>query len=224
MKLLAIETSTIACSVALYDQKQIIEQYIVAPREHATRILTMVEEVLTEGGYTLNQLDALVFARGPGSFTGLRIAASVIQGLAISADLPVIPVSTLAILAQGAYRTMGAEQVLTALDARMQEIYWAGFCLNPDSVLMQPVIAETVVAPERVEQPKLTNWYGIGNGWESYRHVLLQRIPLVEQKINAGFFPHAQDSLVFALNEFKAGRAVSAEHAVPVYLRNKVTN
>ena len=132
MKILAVETATEACSAALSVEGEIIERYTVSPREHSLLILPMLESLLAEAGLVLNQLDALAFGRGPGSFTGVRIAAGVIQGVAFGADLPVAPVSTLAAMAQDIFAKSRETAVFTALDARMGEVYWGVYQKSED--------------------------------------------------------------------------------------------
>lgn len=123
-RILAIDTATEACSVAVWNQGEIHALFELCPREHTQRILPMVQQVLAESGLALNQLDALAFGRGPGSFTGVRIGIGIAQGLALGADLPMLGISTLQTMAQGAWRVCGAERVLAAIDARMGEVYW----------------------------------------------------------------------------------------------------
>ena len=125
MRILAIDTATEACSVALWNDGTIKAHFELCPREHTQRILPMVEEILAAGDLTLTDIDALAFGRGPGSFTGVRIGIGIAQGLALGANLPMIGVSTLATMAQGAWRKNGATRVLAAIDARMGEVYWA---------------------------------------------------------------------------------------------------
>src|SRR5690606_41346453 len=127
--LLALDTATEACSVALLHEGRVLSRYEVAPRLHAQRLLPMVQEVLDEAGIAIAALDAIAFGRGPGAFTGVRIAIGVVQGLAFALDRPVLPVSNLAVLAQRAHRESGASQVAAAIDARMDEIYWGCFAL-----------------------------------------------------------------------------------------------
>ena len=145
MKLLAIDTATEACSAALYIDGNILEKYEVAPRQHAELILPMIDALLAEAELELASLDGLAFGRGPGAFTGVRIATGIVQGLAFASDLPVVPVSTLAAMAQGAANQ--SNTILSAIDARMGEIYWAIFTVGDDG-LVKPQSDEQVTKPE----------------------------------------------------------------------------
>lgn len=127
MRILAIDTATEACSAALWNDGTLSAHFEICPREHTQRILPLVQDVLNESGTLLTELDALAFGRGPGSFTGVRIGIGIAQGLALGAELPMIGVSTLATMAQGAWRKTGATRVLAAIDARMGEVYWAEY-------------------------------------------------------------------------------------------------
>ena len=164
MKLLAIDTSTEACSAAVLIDGEIRERYRLAPREHTHLILPMIDELLRESDLKVGGLDAVAFGRGPGAFTGLRIAAGVVQGIAFGADLPVVPVSSLAALAQGGYRETGACRVLAAIDARIQEVYWAA-CEFDDAGQLQMIGDEVVCSPEQVPIPGGDDWHGVGSGW-----------------------------------------------------------
>lgn len=135
VKILAVDTATEACSAALYINGELFECYQLAPREHTQLILQMVEQLLEQQQLTLKQLDALAFGRGPGSFTGVRIATGVVHGLAFASDLPVVPVSTLAAIAQYAYQQSGQAQVLAGIDARMGGIYWGAYALGDDGLM-----------------------------------------------------------------------------------------
>ncbi|MCW8941987.1 MAG: tRNA (adenosine(37)-N6)-threonylcarbamoyltransferase complex dimerization subunit type 1 TsaB, partial [Gammaproteobacteria bacterium] len=135
MKILAIDTATEACSAALYIESEapdagITSEYQLAPREHSRLILKMIDRLLSQAGIAVAELDAIAFGRGPGSFMGLRIAAGVVQGIAFAHDIPVIPVSTLKTIAQRAYELTGSKNVLAAIDARMDEVYWAKYSLT----------------------------------------------------------------------------------------------
>ncbi len=217
MKILAIETATEACSAALGIDGEIIERYAVAPRRHAGLILNMVEELLAESGSSLAGLDALAFGRGPGGFTGVRIAAGVVQGLAFGAALPVIPVSTLAALAQAAGRE--GDAVLAAMDARMGEVYWGLFKKDEDNGVL-PVNAEQVSKPEQVQVPAGDDWHGVGSAWHSYGDVLNNNLSGRLKSVRADCFPRAGCVLELALREFSAGNTVAPEQALPSYLRN----
>jgi len=144
MKLLALDTSTEACTVAIAVDGRAMERFSVGGN-HSEQILPMVQELLAEAGASLKELDAVVFGRGPGSFTGLRIAAGVTQGLAFGADRPVVPVSSLAALAQG----QNADRVLAAFDARMQQVYWGAYVRGPGG-LVELTGEESVLAPSEI--------------------------------------------------------------------------
>ncbi|VFT08487.1 putative protease with chaperone activity [Pseudomonas aeruginosa] len=149
--LLALDTSTEACSVALLHEGRALSHYEVIPRLHAQRLLPMVRDLLDEAGVALSAVDAIAFGRGPGAFTGVRIAIGVVQGLAFALQRPVLAVSDLAILAQRAYREQGAERVAAAIDARMDEVYWGCYQLQQGE--MRLAGSEAVLPPERVAVP-----------------------------------------------------------------------
>lgn len=220
MKLLAIETATEACSAALWVDGELTARYRVAPREHTRLILPMMDVLLTEAGLRLTDLDALAFGRGPGAFTGVRIAASVIQGAAFGADLPVVPVSTLAALAQHGIDA-GAERVLAALDARMGEVYWGAFRADAQG-LAEAAGAERVLAPGAVPIPEGGDWRAVGAGWSAYRDLLLARLGHCASAVSADVYPAASEVARLAVRDFAAGLTVPAEQALPVYLRDKV--
>ena len=220
VRLLSIDTTEEACSAALLTDGAVAERFELAPRRHSELILPMMAGLLSDAGLHLNDLDALAFARGPGSFTGVRIAASVIQGAAFGADLPVVPVSSLQALAQGAFRTRRATAVLSALDARMGEVYWGAYRADREG-LMRPVIDEGVCAPHHVAVPEGGDWWGIGSGWASYAAELGARCAMHLPR-DAEARVHAQDVATLAAALFAAGGAVPAEQALPVYLRDEV--
>lgn len=221
MKILAIETSTEACSAALWVEGEITERYQLAPREHARLILPMAEALLDEAGVSLNQLDALAFGRGPGAFTGVRIATSVIQGIAFAADLPVIPVSSLAALAQGAYGEQRHAQIITAIDARMNELYWACYTVNENG-LMCLQGEELVIAAELAPLPEQAPWFGIGSGWQTYGEALRDRMSELLVGYNGACFPRAMDVALLAHAAYLRGETVNPEQALPVYIRDNV--
>lgn len=222
-RILAIETATEACSVALLLEDEVQERFEIAPRQHAALLLPFVESLLAAAGLGLNRLDAIAFGCGPGSFTGLRIAAGMTQGLAFGADLPVVPVSTLAALAQGTVTQHGVQAVLAALDARMKEVYWGAFRCDTRG-LVEPLGGEAVCAPQRVRVPTPDHWVGAGSGWDSYADVLATQCCIASADIYWNLNPHAADVARLAVDVFRQGRAVSAQQAIPVYLRNNVAD
>lgn len=223
MKILAIETATEACSAALLIDGSVSERYQVQPRMHSQLILPMMDELLAEAGVALASLDAIAFGRGPGAFTGVRIAVGVAQGAAFAADLPVVPVSTLAALAQRAYRELGWRRLLPAFDARMQEVYWGAYAVDTQG-LVSSRVADEVSAPDRVTRPDGDGWRGVGAGWGSYRALLEQRLGGAVESVNADLLCSAHDVALLGAAGFAAGEAVAAEQALPLYLRDKVAS
>ncbi|MEM9056718.1 MAG: tRNA (adenosine(37)-N6)-threonylcarbamoyltransferase complex dimerization subunit type 1 TsaB [Pseudomonadota bacterium] len=218
MKLLALDT-TQACSVALLDGDDLCERADATPRAATAQVLPMVEAVLAEAGCGLDALDALAFARGPGGFTGLRIAAGVVQGLALGAGLPVVPVSSLATLAQGAFRQHGCRHVLVCVDARLDEVYWGAFAID-DAGLAVAAGPETLSAPDAVAVDGSTRWFAVGSGWDAYPQ-LGERLADVLIGRDTALPASAVDVARLAAAGFP-GNAVEAEQAQPVYLRNDV--
>ncbi len=216
MKLLALDTSTEACSVALWVGGQVHER-IDHGQHHSELILTMVQQVLAEGGLTLKQLDAIAFSRGPGSFTSLRIGAGVVQGLAFGANLPVVLVPSLAVLAQG----VDAPKVLAAFDARMNQVYWGAYARN-EKGLMELQGQEIVIAPAAVPLPEGSGWVGAGSGWDQYAAVLTTHLGSRVSEWRKQVFPKARHVAELGLELFKAGQTVTAEQALPVYVRDEV--
>lgn len=221
-KILAIDTSTENCSVALMVDNQCFVRRDIAPRDHAKKILPMVDEVLHEANIQLTDLDALAFGRGPGSFTGVRICIGIAQGLAFGAGLPTVPISTLEAMAQGSYRLYGANHVATAIDARMSEVYWSRFT-RQDNGAWQIVDAECVIPPQTLAQqlePDSNAWRCAGTGWAAYRDELAQ-LPLLAEPGEV-LYPDAEDIVFLAKIAFENGKTVPAEEASPIYLRDQV--
>ncbi|WP_429119835.1 tRNA (adenosine(37)-N6)-threonylcarbamoyltransferase complex dimerization subunit type 1 TsaB [Aeromonas veronii] len=222
LKILAVDTATEACSAALLVGDKLFSRWEEAPRDHTRKILPMVQAVLEDAGISLSDLDAIAFGRGPGSFTGVRIGISVAQGLAFGAGVPLIGISTLAAMAQGAYRLEGAEQVLTAIDARMNEVYFGRYELIDGR--MQLVGDEVVSEPAALVdvRGKLAGPVTcVGTGFETYGETLSGLAD--ELAVSQVRFPAAEDMLPLARAAWLAGEAVPVEQATPVYLRDKVT-
>jgi tRNA threonylcarbamoyladenosine biosynthesis protein TsaB len=221
MKLLAIDTSAEACSAALLLDGEARERFEVQPQRQSELILPMMEGLLAEAGLRLVDLDALAFGRGPGSFTGVRIATGVVQGAAYAADLPVVAVSSLAALAQGHLRETGRGRVLVAADARMGEVYWAA-CEAGVGCVMRVVGEELVCPAADVPIPAAGNWDGVGSGWAVHGETLAVRLGGHLRRIGGTTHCHARDVAVIAAADFAAGLAVPAAAALPVYLRDRV--
>ncbi|MFJ9991234.1 tRNA (adenosine(37)-N6)-threonylcarbamoyltransferase complex dimerization subunit type 1 TsaB [Pseudomonas putida] len=213
--LLALDTATEACSVALLHDGKVTSHYEVIPRQHAQKLLPMIKQLLADSGVALGAVDAIAFGRGPGAFTGVRIAIGVVQGLAFALERPVLPVSNLAALAQGALRQHGVQQVAAAIDARMDEVYWG--CYQAQDGEMRLLDQERVIAPERVVLPEAGQWFGAGTGW-GYGERLAAQV----ERCDAQALPHALDILSLAAHAWARGEAVAAEQAQPVYLRDNV--
>jgi len=223
MKILAIETATEACSAALLIDGTIIERYQVQPRMHSQLILPMMDELLAEADLALVALDAIAFGRGPGAFTGVRIAVGVVQGAAFAADLPVVPVSTLAALAQRGFRESGWRRLVPAYDARMGEVYWGGYEVDARG-LVSVRVADEVSAPDQVTRPPGNGWWGIGTGWGSYPSLLEQRLGDSVEGVNNDLLCSAHDVALLGAAGFANGEALPADQAMPVYLRDKVAS
>jgi tRNA threonylcarbamoyladenosine biosynthesis protein TsaB len=224
MKLLALDTATECCSVALWHDGELHSRERSAERGHGAHILGMIDEVLATAGWSLRSLDAIAFGRGPGAFTGLRLAASLTQGLAFAAGLPVIAVSDLRALAQqAAAAPQRPVRTLACLDARMGELYWAGFDQLDGHA--QAATDEVVVGPD-VLIAAARQWLGsrpaagAGSGFLAHP-VLASALSPQLQPILAELAPHAREIARLAAHD-GLSLAVPAEQALPVYLRNNV--
>lgn len=219
MLLLAIDTATELCSVALRRDGQTIERSNQVPRGHADLVLPMVEAVLQEGGVRLRDLDGIAYGRGPGAFTGVRIAVGVVQGLAFGAGLKTVGISNLAAVAQQVARP--GDRVLICMDARMEQVYWSSFILEQGSDLVSSLTPERVDPPAAVPSGDYTML--AGTGFQAYPP-LLTRLSGSGQVVHAGVLPHAREIALLAEAEFRAGRAKSAAEAEPVYVRDQVAH
>lgn len=234
LKILAIDTSIDACSAALWNDGALITRFAIAPQKQSKLILSFVKEVLEEGGLNgVKQLDAIAVALGPGSFTGVRLAASVAQGLALAGDLPVVPLSTLRVMAQGAYTEYkyAATNVLVALDAKMQQIYWGLYSIAEDDCMAQTSTSKDKLGmPQEVEIPKtlaFESMIGVGDGWQLYEDDLRLRckeVSITLEVVKKTFYPHAADVARLGVIAYNKGQMVAAEKALPVYLRDELYN
>jgi tRNA threonylcarbamoyladenosine biosynthesis protein TsaB len=217
--ILAIDAATEACSVALSVDGQSYSSFVVCPQQHSQRLLPMVEDILRQAGIDLDEVDYLAYGQGPGSFTGIRIATGVMQGLAMGADIPVIGISTLATLAQQAISEFGANEVVAAIDARMQEVYIACYenihgvaTIRESEKVLPPLEALTVFT----SSPELC---AVGTGWAAYDELSHLDIDYHPQIL----YPNALHMLTLAESAAAKGMAVPVEQAQPTYLRDKVT-
>ncbi|MBM4192671.1 MAG: tRNA (adenosine(37)-N6)-threonylcarbamoyltransferase complex dimerization subunit type 1 TsaB [Gammaproteobacteria bacterium] len=250
MNILAIDTATEGCSAALCvgstphaSGGRVLSRYQEVPRSHAELILPMIDALLAEADITLKNLTAIAFGRGPGSFTGVRLASSVVQGLAYGAGIGVVPVSTLQAVAYRAFALTNesdapkATHALVCNDARMDEVYVGAFMRGLDIAgVAVPVAlgAETVQAPDRVVVPQVAGarmgardalrWIGAGRGFKTYPALSSLRAeqggPLAS--VHETILPRAEDLLALALPEIAAGRVLPATAALPIYVRDEV--
>ena len=220
LRMLAIDTSTEACSAALlWSDGEVRQRFAVTERGHADLILPMIDELLAEADCKLKDLDGLAFGRGPGGFTGLRIAAGVIQGLAYGAGLPVAPVSSLA--AVGFLTSCPSSGVLVCNDARMNEVYWGCYRFDPDAPCVPIVLAAEAVGPENSVLPAPTVTRFAGNGIARYP-ALQARLESAGLSYREGVYPRADAIVRLGERMLQQGEGVEAAEALPVYIRDDV--
>lgn len=234
MKLLAVDTATEACSAALMIDGVIFERYQQTQRDHSRLILPMIDSLMADAGLKPSDLDGLAFGRGPGSFTGVRIATGIIHGIALGTGLPIVPVSTLAAIAQVFFddneaqgkrpnaqgRSVSSDVAFTAMDARMGEIYW-GVYQRGKYGFAELFGNETVTPADLIEFPDLDG-AGIGSAWGVYQQELMQRLSGKVNYVESDYFPRAGAIARLGVHGFELGLAVDVEQAMPVYLRDKV--
>lgn len=221
MIILAIDTSTDACSVALGLPDRTLERFEVAPRRHAELLLPMIDELLLEASLAKRDIDAIAFGRGPGAFTGVRLAASVAQGLAFGLSRPVLPVSSLAALAQAEVVAAQGRPIAAMMDARMGELYLGLFRSDAEG-LVSAVDEERVLPPERVRLPGSQTWWVVGSGWAAYRDTLTLQLGERVEVQPQPRYPSAAALLPLARRELASGRWHAPAEAQPLYLRDKV--
>ncbi len=222
MPLLALETSTEACSVALMVDGYIDSRFAVIPQQHAQQILIMLDELLRANHLKVKDFEAIVFGEGPGSFTGLRIAAGVAQGLAFAHQLPLIPISSLACLAfEALSKFPQAQFFLPALDARMQEVYFALYQNSYQE--LETILPAVVMKPQQMlatlADYEFHNWVGVGNGWQAVseaREFFSPPLALLPDAL-----PQAEYLIPLGQRAFEQGRIVGVSAALPKYVREK---
>jgi len=218
MNILTIDTATEACSVALQFNQALFTRYEVCPQQHSQKILPMVDAVMKEAGASLAALDGLAFGRGPGSFTGVRIATGIIQGLALGSQLPVAGVSTLAAMAQQVINSGDVSDVAVAIDARMGEVYFAHY--QNQQGIATLLGEEQVTSPETAaEQIDISSMAVAGTGWQAYP--ALSKL-LNGQSVSVSY-PYARFMLPLAEQTLRAEQGMAVDAITPEYLRNTVT-
>jgi len=220
MNLLAIDTSTDFCSVAASRGEALFSRHERAGQRQAETILGMVDEVLVEARIEFAQIQGIAYGAGPGSFTGLRIAAGVTQGLALARGIGVIGVGSLLALSEEAQKDGAGGQVIACLDAHMGEVYHAAY--RRAGAGWEEISAPGLYRPEAVPVASGRDWTGCGDGFAAYRERLAARLGECVSAIRSGATPSARAVLRLAIPRFAAGEAKDAATAVPVYLRDKV--
>ena len=223
MNIVAIDTATEAFSVALKCGDDVHHRYDVQPRMHAQLLLPALDELFVEAGIEPSALDAVAFGRGPGAFTGVRIATAAAQAIAMAHDLPVAPVSTLAAIARRAHREASESHIAVAIDARMGEVYWGAYQIQDGNPM--PVLDERVCLPSAVGLMSAAGsggkWIGAGTGWLTYARELSEASGIDDGEVNVTL-PHALDILAVGEQIITHGLGVDAANALPVYLRDNV--
>jgi tRNA threonylcarbamoyladenosine biosynthesis protein TsaB len=216
MRILALDTSTEYCSVALWQDGAIVERCELAGQKHSEMLIAMLDMLLREAGVKMKQLDGIAFGKGPGSFTGVRIACGATQGLALGANLPVVGVCTLEALAEAS----GKSRVIAALDARMGELYHAAYQKQNDVwvAVSEPCLCKPEAAPAISGE----NWYGAGSGFAAHGVALGERYIGQLQGVDSAAVPQAAAIAALGAAQFALGLGVDAAEALPLYLRDKV--
>jgi tRNA threonylcarbamoyladenosine biosynthesis protein TsaB len=220
MNILALDTCTELCSAALLINGELFERSVLTQRSHSDLILGMMDDIFNEAKATLSEVDVLTFGRGPGSFTGVRVGVGVAQGIAYARELPVVPVSTLAAIAQETAENSKTPNIAVAIDARMGEIYCASYKIIDG--IAELLDQERVCPPEEFKPFNDEKWLGVGTGWSEYGSQLASNFSDTLIDSSAAHYPQAKHMITLAQKEIIMGRLISAEQALPVYLRNNV--
>lgn len=218
VKILAFDTSTIACTVGLLDGDRIKVLHELAPKQQTKLILPMINELLNHNHLSFNDLDAVAYGVGPGSFTGIRIASCVAQAIGYVTELPLIPISSMATLAQAAFLESGWKNLLVSVDAREGHIYWAHYSMN-QADQMTLIGKEEISLPEHLALSIADEWYSVGDAWQHYHDILIDKFNNKPKQINALQLPTAQALLMLARTKFSRREWVSSGDVVPIYLR-----
>ncbi len=216
MQILALDTSTEYCSVALWWDGEVISRSELVRQKHSEMLMPMLDKLLREAGVKISHLDGIAFGMGPGSFTGVRIACGVTQGLALGANLPVVGVCTLEALAEG----VGKPRVIAALDARMGEVYHAAYIKKNEGWVSER--EPSLCKPEQAPRLDGKDWFGAGSGFATHGEQLGLRYTGNLEGVDETAIPQAAAIAILATARFAAGEGTDAAQALPLYLRNKV--
>jgi tRNA threonylcarbamoyladenosine biosynthesis protein TsaB len=219
MILLALETATEACSVALWIEGDVRERFEIAPRRHTELVLPWIDGLLADAGIRKSQIDAIACGRGPGAFTGVRLAVALTQGLALALDRPVIGISTLAALALDANAADG-DRIIAAIDARMSEVYVGTFTRAGDTV--RALDAERILPPRQVTLDPIGSWIGVGTGFAAEQGALATTLGDRLRAFDAEALPHAAAIARLGAVGLALGEGIAPERLEPAYLRDKV--
>ncbi len=216
MRILALDTSTEFCSVALWQDGVVIERCELAGQKHSEMLIAMLDALLKDAGFRIKEIDGIAFGKGPGSFTGVRIACGATQGLALGAEIPVVGVCTLEALAEAS----GQPRVIAVLDARMGEVYHAAYQKHDDvwTTLSEPCLCK----PEAAPSVSGVDWFGVGSGFAAHGAALQARYLGQLQGVDGTAVPQAAAIAALGAAQFALGRGVDAAEALPLYLRDKV--
>lgn len=221
MRLLCLDTATEACSAAVLDGDALYQRFEVAGRAHTQKMLPAVHGLMQEAGLKFSDLDGLVCGVGPGSFAGVRIGTGFIKGLSLALDKPVVAITSLQMLAQ-AQLDSGAERVVVAIDARMDEVYFAAYGRDPQGLALE-ISPARVCAPEQVRIHEASGqWHAAGSGWARYREIMTEALRCEISHVDAEALPHASAGMKLARPLFERRKTLHADDLAPVYLRNKV--
>ena len=220
MNILAIDTCTESCSAALLYKGKLYQCVEMTQRGHSDLILGMMDDLFKQAEIKASEVDVLAFGRGPGSFTGVRVGVGVVQGVAFALELPVVAISSLAAVAQDAADTLRSEFIAVAMDARMGEVYCASYQVVKG--LVKLLDEERVCPPEQFMPHSNQQWLAVGTGWGVYEQQLSTNFTAKIKQISVEHYPQSTSIIKLAQIEIEAGRLVSADQAMPVYLRNNV--
>ncbi|PCI36334.1 MAG: tRNA (adenosine(37)-N6)-threonylcarbamoyltransferase complex dimerization subunit type 1 TsaB [Thiotrichales bacterium] len=218
--LLAIDTSTAMCSCAIYHKEKIFDAHKLSPRQHTQMLFPLIKQVLKQAALSLKDIDVIVFPKGPGSFTGIRLGVTITQGLAFVNNCKVIGISSLWHLAQSVYQSHNKSPVIVCIDAYMNEVYWNSFKVHDD--LMLPLQNDAIDSPGNIKHidDAHNSVYAVGDAWQKYDLQNAHDNIVSEQKL-LEHLPLAKHLLPLALMEYKKGNIENAEQAMPVYLSGK---